>query len=140
MDERSSCFDKGGFNLNPGSTQSNSEADVGWSDAGRHFPPNVPAVSNLTCGIAASEFYAYLVTWSNPDHNPDGSVFDNLAGHIIYYLKVSGTTTILAQHYIEPSESFAFKLSELPPKSNYVGVANYNTMGSISSMEKAVIP
>ncbi len=106
---------------------------------GRHFPPNVPAVTNLEISLDGG-LNIYHVTWTVPDHNPDGSVFDDLAGHMFYFLKVTRTTQILRQQYLEPTEFFSFTEYEIPEQCNTIGVINYDVMGSASTMVKAPIP
>ncbi len=129
---RSAAYDSGGFILNPGITQSNQIADVGYVDAGAHFPPNVPAVAQLDCDPYGQE--GAIVTWTNPDHYPDNSLISDLAGNIFYFghRNQSRIISIISQVYLEPTETYTFTS---PPTldTNVLGVAVYNTSGSHSS-------
>jgi hypothetical protein len=128
----SSCFNIGGFRLNPGMTASDHEPDSGQVDLGRHWQPPVPPVSNLVCTCTDCEGYhsynTYDCSWTNPTHDSEGTLLD-FAGILIYQGEYNhGEIDILDRKYLETCNK-ADVLVQASSSCTHLGVSYYTVQG-----------
>jgi hypothetical protein len=130
---RSSCFNKGGLNLDPGTTHPDDYPDTDRVDLGMHYRSKVPPVDNL---VLSELQKPYTLEWVQPTHYLDGRIFSDLIGNILYfsaYDPMSGRFKILSEKLIDPRTSC--ELGTIPENSTHAGIGTYNSKFAKSSIE-----
>lgn len=119
------CFNRGGFDLNPGATRADGERDTGYVDLGRHVKEPVPMIENLR--YDGSSEPPDTILWDVPDHYPDGTAipFWEIGGYIVCW-GLNGTPVGQLVYLDASTQEFQFDNQLIPGKATHLGVTVYN--------------
>ncbi len=145
------CFNRGGFDLNPGSTRADGMRDTGFADLGRHIQEPVPNIENLIASEGTSGLYMVHLEWDIPEYYPDGSLFHfyDIGGHIVYWGKRDLTNPspepviipISKPLYLDASTTETeLDTRDAPKDSEYLGVIIYTVRMSESEIAWVELP
>jgi parallel beta-helix repeat protein len=137
----SNCFNRGGIDLNPGTTRSDGLWDSGFVDMGRHVNERVSPVENLAIDWCNQNEPCVLLTWDAPTYYPDGSLFHfhDIGGYIVHFGSAksagnaTGTSTLdqVVKPFLNPffldasTTEFSIPLNKIPRDATHLGVLIY---------------
>jgi parallel beta-helix repeat protein len=148
----SQCFNRGGIELNPGTTRADGMRDTGFVDMGRHIREPVPLVENVTFDTSELPRYELTIEWDIPDYYPDGTLFHfyDIGGHILYWGMIDPesqpgnpvTKPIGQPVYLDASTTwFTFDIRTVPPReATHIGIIIYTVRLTESEIEWLEIP
>ncbi|MCD4654362.1 hypothetical protein K8T06_10575, partial [bacterium] len=140
----SHCINRGGLQLNPGSTKSTMEVDSGFVDLGRHRRREVPMVEEFSATYEDDE---YTLTWTAPDYWPDGSILyqSDIGGYVIIIGKIPEggslwNPTLYGNPIYEPATSSQTVITKISKDATHFAIYMYDTTGNESQWEWVEIP
>jgi parallel beta-helix repeat protein len=149
----SNNFNRGGINLNPGTTRSDGLWDSGFVDMGRHIRELVPPVENLVIDMNIHHDLPdyYYLFWDAPTYYPDGTLFHfhDIGGYIVHFGQeenqtgnTMGTISPIGRpEYVSASTTeYSFFVFEIPRDATHAGVIIYTVRGAHAEIQWIRIP